>query len=118
MMTTFSCHSSKQAVSTDETVTEKTAEDSLPHCIKALIKKFASEEKTNPPQKIYSYTYKGKKVYYVPGPCCDNFSDLYDSNCHLLGHPDGGFTGRGDGKFPDFAKEKTNEKLVWADKRK
>ena len=83
-----------------------------------MIKKFSSEEKTNPPRKIYSYTYKGKKVYYVPGPCCDNFSDLYDSNCRLLGHPDGGFTGRGDGKFKDFAQEKKNEKLVWADKRK
>lgn len=34
-----------------------------------------------------------------------------------MGHPDGGITGRGDGKFPYFDKERTNEKLLWEDKR-
>jgi hypothetical protein len=87
-------------------------------CIKEMIKGFEKEEMQNPPRKIYSYTYQGSTVYYVTPPCCDFYSDLYDSSCRLIGHPDGGITGRGDGKFPDFEKTRSNEKLVWADKRK
>jgi hypothetical protein len=87
-------------------------------CIREMIAGFKNEEKQNPPRKIYSYTYKGQTVYYVTPPCCDFFSDLYDSKCKLIGHPDGGITGKGDGKFTDFEKTKTNEKLVWEDTRK
>lgn len=83
-----------------------------------MIKKYAKEEKQNPPKSIYSYQYNGQKVYYVTPPCCDFFSELFDSNCKLMGNPDGGFSGKGDGKFPDFHQKKTNEKLVWEDQRK
>jgi hypothetical protein len=41
---------------------------------------------------------------------------LYDAKCNLLGHPDGGMTGKGDGKFPDFNKEKRKEKIIWQQK--
>ena len=75
------------------------------------------DEVKNPTTKIYSYLYKGKKVYYVTAPCCDFFSDLLDADCNLIGHPDGGITGRGDGKMPDFHKSRTDEKLVWEDPR-
>ena len=92
--------------------------DSIPDCLREMIKTFASEVKQNPPRKIYSYTYQGKTVYYVTPPCCDFFSDLYDSGCKLMGHPDGGITGKGDRKFPDFVISRTNEKLIWEDKRK
>lgn len=88
-----------------------------PACINEMISRFAKAEKENPPRKIYSYTYQGKTVYYVTPPCCDFFSDLYDADCKLLGHPDGGITGKGDGKFADFETAKSNEKLVWEDKR-
>jgi len=90
----------------------------VPGCIDKLIETFKAEDVQNPPRKIFSYTYKDKTVYYVPAICCDFFSDLYDSNCNLIGHPDGGFTGKGDGKITDFEKEKKDEKLVWADPRK
>ena len=86
-------------------------------CLDQLKSRYTQEEKQNPPRKIYSYTYLGKTVYYVTAPCCDFFSDLFDNNCQLMGHPDGGITGRGDGKFPGFDKERTNEKLLWEDKR-
>jgi len=89
-----------------------------PSCIQKLIKEFQGEEKQNPPRKIYSYMYKGSTVYYVTAPCCDFFTDLYDKNCNLMGHPDGGITGRGDGKFTDFIKLRSNEKLIWKDGRK
>ena len=92
--------------------------ETVQSCIQDLIKGFEKEEKQNPPRKIYSYTYKGKTVYYVTPPCCDFYSDLYDSTCKLMGHPDGGFTGKGDGRMPDFQSSKSNEKLIWEDKRK
>lgn len=94
------------------------AAETVPACVKALIKKFSTEEKQNPPRSIYSYTYKGKTVYYVTPPCCDFFSDLYDSNCNLIGHPDGGITGKGDMQMTDFTTTKSNEKLIWKDGRK
>jgi hypothetical protein len=89
----------------------------VPACVPQLITKFKKEPVQNPPRSIYSYNYNGKTVYYVQAICCDFFSDLYDSNCAVIGHPDGGFTGRGDGKFSDFNKEKKNEKLIWKDTR-
>jgi hypothetical protein len=91
---------------------------SLPKCMRDLIDKMKIETVSNPPSKVYSYIFKNKIVYYIPGPCCDNFSDLYDDSCNLIAHPDGGFTGRGDGKLPLFNSEKSNEKLVWQDTRK
>ncbi|MBK7376939.1 MAG: hypothetical protein IPJ02_15760 [Chitinophagaceae bacterium] len=65
------------------------------------------------PQRVTEYSYKGKKVYYVAMPCCDFFNEVYDDTCNLLGSPDGGFSGRGDGKLPDFFTEAKNEKPVW-----
>ena len=108
---------------------ENTAADPVPvkdsmlvetaqNCLGDMIKGFEKEEKQNPPRKIYRYNYKGKTVYYVTAPCCDFYSDLYDSTCTLIGHPDGGFTGKGDGRWLDFNSNKSNEKLVWEDKRK
>ena len=46
-------------------------------------------------------------------PCCDFFNEVYDDKCNYLGAPDGGFTGKGDGKIPDFFEEAKSEKLVW-----
>ena len=89
-----------------------------PACVREMIEKFSSEEVTNPPRKIYKYNYNGKIVFYVPALCCDFFSDLYDMDCKLIGHPDGGYTGKGDGSFSDFNKVKKNEKLIWEDSRK
>lgn len=85
----------------------------LPACIKQKIEAFKKMEKHEQPQNVKEYEYKGKKVYYVTMPCCDFFNELYDSSCNLLGHPDGGFTGKGDGKLPDFNEKKTKEKIIW-----
>ncbi|MEP6712037.1 MAG: hypothetical protein ABJA37_06465 [Ferruginibacter sp.] len=101
-----------------EPVTSKTVSEKFPACIKNMIEGFEKEERQNPPRSVYSYSYSGKTVYYVPAVCCDNFSDLYDANCKLIAHPDGGFTGKGDGKLPDFIRERTREKVLWRDERK
>ncbi|MBS1511177.1 MAG: hypothetical protein JST86_10065 [Bacteroidetes bacterium] len=85
----------------------------IPACIN---KKIAAWKKLSPdqqPQSITEYVYKGKKVYYVVLPCCDQFNELYDASCKLLGRPDGGFTGRGDGTLPDFNSTKSHPRLIW-----
>jgi hypothetical protein len=92
--------------------------EAIPVCISKLIDKYQHAPKENPPRKAYSYTYKGQTVYYFTPPCCDMYSDLYDGECKLLGHPDGGITGKGDGTLPEFSKMASNEQLLWEDTRK
>ena len=95
----------------------KSSIQNIPPCIGDKIQSFKKEQKQNPPRSITQYNYKGRKVYYIPALCCDQFSEVLDENCNSLGHPDGGFTGRGDGQLPDFAKEVKEEKLIWKDDR-
>lgn len=91
--------------------------DGIPACIARQITIFKTKPVQYPPHKIYQYKYNNKIVYYIPAICCDQFSDLYDNNCVLLGHPDGGFSGKGDLLFLDFLSTKTEEKLIWEDER-
>ena len=60
-----------------------------------------------PPRSITGYEYQGETVYYVLKESCDQFSDLLEGNGNLIGHPDGGITGRGDG-FTVFSQENLN----------
>ena len=85
----------------------------MPTCIKIKIDSFKLKEAHEKPQRVIEYVYKGKKVYYVVMPCCDFYNEVYDAKCNFLGAPDGGFTGKGDGKLPDFFTEVKSEKLVW-----
>lgn len=88
-----------------------------PSCIKNKIRKIENEGVRNPPATVWQYKYNGKTVYYIPPYCCDATSELYDDKCNLLCRPDGGFSGGGDGKCPDFFANRTDEKLIWKDKR-
>lgn len=65
------------------------------------------------PQSVTRYDYHRKTVYYMVAPCCDKFNIVFDSACNILGYPDGGYTGRGDGKMPNFHEEATEKKIVW-----
>ena len=51
----------------------------------------------NPPRSITKYQTKGETVYYVVKECGDQFRDLLDADGELIGYPDGGIAGRGDG---------------------
>jgi uncharacterized protein DUF6970 len=88
-----------------------------PSCIQQMIKDYENKPKQNPAATIYQYDYKGQKVYYVLAPCCDQMNIVYDSNCNIICHPDGGITGKGDGKCGDFNSSKTNPVLIWKDNR-
>jgi hypothetical protein len=88
-----------------------------PNWVDNLIMNFKSQPVGNPPQSIFKYEYKNQIVYFVPAQCCDQFSTLYDKNGTVICLPDGGISGTGDGKCPDFFTERKNEKLIWKDSR-
>jgi hypothetical protein len=88
-----------------------------PAWVDKLIQQFESEQVGNPAQSIWSYEYNGQVVYYIPPQCCDQYSTLYDTSGSVICAPDGGFTGAGDGKCPDFLSKRTNELMIWQDTR-
>ncbi len=88
-----------------------------PALVDKLIKQFESDPVGNPPQSIWRYDYNGQVVYFVPAQCCDQYSTLYDSTGSVICAPDGGFTGKGDGKCPDFFSQRMKEQLIWQDAR-
>ena len=97
----------------DSAIIPEAIDAALPTCIKNKIDSFKLKAAHEKPQRVVEYMYKGKKVYYVVMPCCDFFNEVYNENCKFLGSPDGGFTGKGDGKLPDFFAEAKSEKLIW-----
>jgi hypothetical protein len=97
--------------------TPSTSTGGNPGWVTKLVATWEKDPVGNPPQSIWKYEYKSQTVYYVPPQCCDQYSTLYDISGVVICAPDGGITGRGDGKCPDFSQERTNEKLIWQDPR-
>jgi hypothetical protein len=89
-----------------------------PAWVTSLIHQFESEPVANPPASVARYEYKGREVYFVPQRCCDIMSDVYSADGAILCHPDGGFTGKGDGMCADFFAARRNEHIVWQDARR
>lgn len=89
----------------------------VPPCIQEKINELAGKPPASPPKAVYSYRYGGRTVYYFSDECCDIPSTLYDRNCNLICMPDGGISGKGDGRCPDFFSARTEEKLIWRDER-
>ena len=89
----------------------------LPSWLGDLIQGMEEQPPANPPISITRYEYKDQVVYYQTARCCDFFTNLYDADGVLIGHPDGGISGGGDGTVPDFFEERSNEFLVWKDVR-
>ena len=98
---------------------EKTpvAPEPTPQWLTTLIRNFEMQPVANPPVAITRYEYKGEKVYFVPPRCCDIWSDLYRADGTTLCHPDGGLSGNGDGRCPDFFTERKNAQIIWQDPR-
>lgn len=95
----------------------KECSSSIPSCIQAKIDHLRAQPKGNPAYSVYRLDYNGKKLYYFPPQCCDQYSDLYDENCNLVCHPDGGIAGQGDGNCPEFSATSKNWVLLWKDNR-
>jgi hypothetical protein len=92
-------------------------QENIPEWVSKLITELKAEPPDNPPTRIVRYLYREHTVYYQPPRCCDVSSQLFDESGKVICLPDGGFTGRGDGKCPDFFKERKNEKIIWEDTR-
>lgn len=88
-----------------------------PEWLDKLIARYESEPVANPPRRIIRYRYRNQFVYYVPPVCCDRPSILYDTRGKVLCAPDGGITGRGDGKCADLRRKRSDQLLIWSDKR-
>ena len=88
----------------------------MPPCLNAKIKSMAVNPEEGLPQSVTSYIYNNKTVYYVVSPCCDKYNVVYDSLCNILGYPDGGYTGKGDGKMTGFKNAANNAQVVWEKK--
>ena len=63
-----------------------------PSCIETRVQQMKDQALQTPPMRVVEYEYNQATVYYIPasGACCDIFSELWDSNCNLLCHPDEG----------------------------
>lgn len=81
------------------------------------IETIKTEPVRNPAAKVYSYQYHNQTVYYFPAYCCDIMSELYSEYGELICHPDGGITGSGDNQCTDFFTGRSDEELIWEDKR-
>lgn len=99
----FACAAHKKATDNAE----------IPSCLQAKIDSMSANPNEGSPQSITRYSYHDKTVYYMKAPCCDKYNIVFDSVCNVLGYPDGGFTGKGDGKMPDFFTEAKDAKVVW-----
>ena len=114
LLATAGCQQSG-AKTTIQTVTIN--QDNPPAWLAQKIAAFQADKPANPPIKIYRYQYQNQPVYYVTSRCCDIPSQLFSVEGQQLCQPDGGYTGKGDGKCTDFFETRTNETLIWEDTR-
>lgn len=96
---------------------EKITPEEVSDWVKELITREESGLVANPPALLKQCEYKNQIVYYLPSRCCDAFSILYDKSGNVICAPDGGITGKGDGRCPDFLEERKNCEVIWKDSR-
>ncbi len=85
----------------------------MPVCLQKKVKMMQANPNEGSPISVSQYSYKGQTVYYLVSPCCDKYNVVYDSVCNVLGYPDGGFTGKGDGNMIDFKDLAIDKKILW-----
>jgi len=95
---------------------EKDENNEIPICVEKMIAEKLSIEVSNPPTQIWKWEVDDNTYYYITSDCCDQFNNLYTSNCEFVCAPDGGFSGNGDGNCPTFSGE-ILKTLIWEDKR-
>ena len=89
------------------------ASPAAPPWLQRLIGQLRAQPPGNPPQSVWRYSYRGQTVYYLPPQCCDQYSKLLDAEGKVIGAPDGGLTGRGDGRAGDFHELRREGLLLW-----
>ena len=94
------------------------AADKLPAWLAGRIATYEKGQFGSVPSEVWSYLVDGKPVYYIPAPCCDRFSELLDAKGQLICAPDGGISGKGDGKCAAAFKAPNRMDVVWQDPRR
>jgi len=61
---------------------------------------------------VVRHVINGQVFYYVRSPCCDFHNYLYAADGSYVCAPDGGFTGKGDGRCPPDISVKHSEGVV------
>lgn len=89
----------------------------IPQWLQGKIDELGKAPVANPPARVYKCAWQDMTVYYLPPQCCDRYSDLYDESGRIICHPDGGITGRGDGKCKGPLPERDKCTLIWKDDR-
>lgn len=104
------------ASTTQQSDTDVVHHDASSDCLAQLIAQAESASIGNPPRSFSTCTYRGHTAYYAPPQCCDQYSALIDpATCQAICAPDGGFTGAGDGRCPDF--DSSSCTVAWTDPR-
>jgi hypothetical protein len=87
----------------------------LPECLQQLVDGDPDWPHTliSPSAYISRCAHKGQVVYYMPAQCCDIPSYVFDKDCNIICSPDGGITGQGDGRCPDFNDVATAGEIIW-----
>ncbi len=93
------------------------APERIPGWLQQLIVRLENEPVANPPALIHEFRYMGETVYYLPPRCCDVRSVLFSATGEIICHPDGGISGKGDGRCPEFFAQAQYERTVWRDTR-
>jgi hypothetical protein len=114
LVATAGCQTSEKSMAATESDASRPQQAAW---LSEMIRELEEEAPANPPAKVYRYFYNDQEVYYLTSRCCDITGKVYDVEGNLLCEPDGGITGQGDGRCPDFAETRTNETLIWEDKR-
>jgi hypothetical protein len=91
--------------------------EATPAWLTQLILQLEATPVANPPARIVQYRYQGATVYYLPPRCCDIPSNLYSLAGDMICHPDGGFSGAGDARCPDFFAQAQFVREMWRDSR-
>lgn len=83
------------------------SKENCPSCFNSIL------DQSNPPLEIWRYVFNNQLVYLAKPDCCDQYEQVYASDCSLICAPGGGITGKDDGKCADFYDKATNGLLVW-----
>lgn len=96
---------------------EVAASERPPSWVLELIEGLEAEPLRNPPSSVVRFSYRGDFVYYVLPFCCDMSRVLYDVDGEVICGPDGGITGGGDDRCPDFFELRRDTTVVREDSR-
>ncbi|MFK7885768.1 MAG: hypothetical protein AB8G16_02795 [Gammaproteobacteria bacterium] len=88
-----------------------------PDWLATLVSEIQAQAVTNPPSLIVGGDYGGTPVYYRAPYCCDIPGTVYSVEGSVICTADGGFTGKGDGRCPDFWATLKDCAVVWTDPR-